>query len=809
MNETPREEDLTEKEKQRNKVLEELRERLGIKSDGSQDNVHPVLLLCHDAELRAWNALVSCYSQYTNFLSLVEARNIQGKEQSTVFSWTKELAKYPTVGQQILFGLREYGTEEQRISESLARFIAFTHLGANAVVQRAKKEAKDERDKKKRYELILNDAQSEVLILETQLQKTADGSEVARLKAEIGEKQNKVAALQRKIPDIENDESIAIAKIESAKSELSAIEDLVSRLERSKGNVFDSDGATTSNRTPIPEGNQQESPRQKQSPNFWSGLFSQPDASRGRTTQATKVASRRRTLIDKGDLLDDDVNPFADSDRNAFVEFLIATDKLAMELLEELTRKHIGPISIDIFVGGFVRACIGDDYRRKDSLLRETDGLRSIVSTHADILSLAQNAYLKEREYLLKDSDRNPGDAPTYPDAYTNPFSNLMDLEIKHGYLSARVACAALCFTQQPNNFIKKLPSIFWVKGYTSLSTHKGSREYETLLEDAPTEFCGSLIEYYFLPVDKKNGKKRKFSSESDLSDQWRSALGSPREGASSTELLMIGTKGDADTVAKVLAQLLMDESVSETAKIAIAVKLGAYFREVFEADCSSDHGSKFSATCQINHITDLCRKIINSPAIDNIHLQSTPIMQAAQLIYFKDRSLSFQSNLMQIQRQQLQDSCNWRHPDDNIVSQCRDPVKLDWKERSSVGHITPHNMYSPGGHLWLYGKTFQEKVDAVISSQENISVNSARFARFIFLVPAPRDDDAKTLSDYPGDPAIEHVLLHLEDSLAREGSSFNWSNELYDPIVRKAKPSSMFTPALQVLHSGAKSWTN
>lgn len=721
-------------EPERLAVLEALREKLKLQKDGSDDDLHPVVLLWRNADIEACQALATCYAQYTNLHDHILAEKIPTEGIKRVGESIEQMIKDETGDSSELLTLIAKGleniTSDEKCLNSKKHLLVTAFRYAQVEAQRdsevfegAIRKARKAQEKEAELRLSLVAASDATLAASIQLK--LDDQETKRKSYEdAGDRALKVK--QTKELELKVAKDLLAAAVETQHGAIEArVESVDAVAEREPQKHED---GNLNSRSPV----------------------------KGR------IKNIANTLLSR------------EENKAGLVQFLTATDELAIRLRNE----NSSETDMNFFIGGFIRSQLGDDFRRRKSLLSVSEGLLQYVLGRVDTLSLAQSAYAHERKLLNKEQ-------AAYPAEYAKPFGlpgSVFRFAYEHSYFSARVACAALFYLRASNQelpYCRVLTSMFWVKNYA-----RDELVNFAFLPPpfAPTEFCAAVLRYY---VDADDEPRKPLASEYDSADQWHRSLGMLGTSTGSAKSLLVGTRGDAAFALKVFTAL-MNSEYSTSAQIAVAGKFGAYFRANPEPNCTTANGSRLSATEQINVIRSLHRKVKNFEEGKGTFQVGCGIVHATHLIYFKRWPSTSTSDLV--------DGCVWEDPEE---------LQGDWNERSSDDHVRKILRMKAGAHLWLYGTHFQALVDStigrikaeLIDSSADISGDEERFARFVFLVPFTLKSE-KELRDWPGESAMQHVLQYI--GCAGVVADFDLTTELYEPIVIKKKPVPdclMFVP--------------
>jgi hypothetical protein len=454
----------------------------------------------------------------------------------------------------------------------------------------------------------------------------------------------------------------------------------------------------------------------------------------------------------------------------SLIAFLAATNQLA----SALRAKAPAQADAAFFLAGYVRAHLGDGNHQKHSLLGNRDGVLGYVHNEA-VEAFAQEAYGMEQAM-------HEAGAGQFPVRYTSPLGLPADrlagfgFRLRHAYFSARLACSALMLTERTDRL---RPYCGWVLARFLSKNYSEGIDALRKPKDASAKFADAVYVFYTDSPGKVSGPP--LSSEYDSAAQWRNSLGLEGATASSAQALMTGTRDDAGFVREVF-QSLQRDGHGHIASVAVASKLGVYFGAQSEPSCKSARGKPESATAQIGKMRFLCRATAAAmhPNGTMRFREDVGIVPVTGSIYFSQWP----------DESDLNDGFDWM----------RDPLPA-WRTLTSSSHI--ENLELIGAHLWLYGKRFQEAVDASIGRVGGAFDGGGQvfrgmgdtFSRFVFIVPQC-NTSSKELRDFPGIAAMKRVLRML----VRQGpiGGFDLQGELYDPIVRHTMSPSggaMFVP--------------
>lgn len=481
--------------------------------------------------------------------------------------------------------------------------------------------------------------------------------------------------------------------------------------------------------------------------------------------------------------------------KNAFINFLAATNQLAVELGPTIPADTKNELSFAVFLHCHLAVT------QRSSILDVKSHPLSYASER-DVEKIAQLTLELEFERLQAGRTEN-----IYPIEYLQPLGFSAEdfrrtgRRYNHSYFSARLACAALMLRQCSQDEL----SVRWWILRIFLSEPKVRKNHPNIngFENMRVADFSKAVYQYYSKLHYGNygdGRDRvpdtfenPLTSEYSSAWEWQKTFGNNGQTARAANELLKGTYGDADFVLKVLRELLSNSPkspqsnqfnvVEATVPVALASKFGVYFRnepgvyQSGEPSCKygykrTDESEADSATYQIKRIRTLCDSVCrtNPPAFSGKFVTKGKLAETVGYIYYEDGS----------NESKLREDFNWKSG-----------PPTDWGERTSDKYVESENAPASAAHLWLYGRSFQKLVDQAIAfvgknqdNKDNLYLgDGGRYTRFVLLVPkCGADKGTKVLGDYPGDRAMRRVLHYLGGTDSIEGIKLK--TDLYEPIA-------------------------
>lgn len=358
-------------------------------------------------------------------------------------------------------------------------------------------------------------------------------------------------------------------------------------------------------------------------------------------------------------------------------------------------------------------------------------------------------------------------------DAYLNPFDSeaLVGAAMpeRHSYLAARIAIAAiaykalsqLCGGTSP--FPSYVMEILWRR-------KEASEDVRNRLDTTDPRNSLPLLRCFLKKMPSKD-----CATEYNSADEW--LRHHSRKGKVIS--LAVSQKGlpnriDREFVHAVFDRLIHEGLYANHAIVAVASKLGVFYKGIFEPSCSIPHkpATKSGATQVVANIKNLVAMVNSSINGKSMAPLESALVSMAHAIYFTDKS-----------ENELNNGFVWASCGGD-----RSSTKSD----SHIGQDGPHPF------LRLFGDCFQKSVDEAIATSalaweksRGVSYRGEgdRFARFLLLAPQcdPKSSDVrrKTLQDWPGWLSMRVALLSL---VQRPEDRVALNSRLFLPVIKPQK---------------------
>lgn len=343
---------------------------------------------------------------------------------------------------------------------------------------------------------------------------------------------------------------------------------------------------------------------------------------------------------------------------------------------------------------------------------------------------------------------------PAYlePPGASAPGRPVTSSEDHHSYFATRVAIAALAFkaylafretSGMPDRdwpktgFADNLLFALWHHGIGVVPTYelrytrpRGKTEQGISCDQVSLDFGAASGETRVWAFLSRLHADDHLPREYDIAHQWKDSVGRQGSLVKRAQALMSVTVDDHKRLLDLFTRLARHERFGSSAIVALAAKLGCFYRdELYEPSCRRPQpsaGAKKQAIAASQQI-DVIVKLV-AMVVPRAPTEGSGLVAMTERIYFRDS-----------QRTSMQDGFAWNN------------TLIDWSLNSDV----------PGPHVWLYGSLFQQEVDRLIeaigTSGGAATPEWARLARFIFLVPYVKG--RHRLADWKVEPKSDETI--------------------------------------------------